>query len=317
MKPEFYFHIGHGKTGSSYIQACLSCSKLKLEKEGLIYPQIDKFADIHHKRALSGNISMGNFLRAKGATCHSDELIKKVHALTTSYSENTKFIFSNESLFRSIANHGYLDNLETLSVLGHVTCILCIRDPIEHFISVAMHARKSGKKLNPTNYRVLKTVKKILKIFHDSTCTLKIINYSRCKSDLLFHFCQILAVDQSLFVKPIKSLVNRSMTNEEQFILDLLRAKRMHAQARRFVDTMSNQFPDFNPNYKILNESELISLIEESNVIANELNLLLPESCRYHVPKLSECQEYLLDDSSLNLTFSESHLTTLINILSA
>lgn len=317
MKPEFYFHIGHGKTGSSYIQASLSCSKLELEKIGLIYPQLDKAADIHHNRALAGDISIGNFIKDKGADCHSDELIKKAIALTSSFSDNTKYIFSNESLFYSIAHHGYLHKLEELFTLGHVTCILCIRDPVEHFISVAMHLRKKGKTLSPKNYPVMKAVKKILKIFHNSPCTLKIFNYSRCKSNLLPSFYQLLGVDHSLFVTPIKSLVNRSMTSEELFISDLLRANNLNWKARQFVNTMSNQFPDLIPNRKILNESELTSLIEESTAMANDVNLMLPESCRYYVPKYCDCQKYLRDDKSLNLTFSESHLTALINIMSA
>lgn len=316
MKSEFYFHIGHGKTGSSYIQACLSCSKLELEKIGVIYPQICRSADIHHKRALAGNISMGNFIRDANASCHSDELIEKVIALTPLYPDNTKYIFSNETLFPSIAHHGYLHKLEELSTLGPVTCILCIRDPVEHFISAAMHSRKKGIILHPKNHKVLEAVKKTLKIFQNSPCTLGIINYSRCKSNLLLHFCQLLGIDHSLFVEPIKSFVNRSMTSEELFISDLLRANKLNWKARQFVDTMSNQFPNIIPSRKILNESELTSLIEQSTVMANDLNLMLPESCRYYVPKYSDCQKYLRDDKSPNLTFSESHLTTLINIMS-
>ena len=52
---EIILHIGHGKTGTSYLQSCLALNRQKLLDIGIDYPEDRSF-----KSAKKGEITSGN-----------------------------------------------------------------------------------------------------------------------------------------------------------------------------------------------------------------------------------------------------------------
>ena len=59
---KLYLHIGHGKTGSSYLQSWLACNtEALLSQAGLIYPaELPGQGQALDNRALRGHFSQGN-----------------------------------------------------------------------------------------------------------------------------------------------------------------------------------------------------------------------------------------------------------------
>jgi len=67
---KIFFHIGHGKTGSSHLQSCFALSRDALKIERIHYPLSGK----ETTKALAGHISMGNFPPPRGYDHHPDEV---------------------------------------------------------------------------------------------------------------------------------------------------------------------------------------------------------------------------------------------------
>ena len=79
---EIILHIGHGKTGTSYLQSCLALNRQKLLDIGIDYPEFKTF-----EKAKRGEISSGNgylffkdylnaqFLSEQNRILYSSELI--------------------------------------------------------------------------------------------------------------------------------------------------------------------------------------------------------------------------------------------------
>ena len=82
-------HIGHLKTGSSYLQSCLALSRDKLLELDIDYPLHKSFT-----RAAAGRISSGNGKRFLDSLPNIGDPSKKI-------------IFSNESLFHSLLEEEY------------------------------------------------------------------------------------------------------------------------------------------------------------------------------------------------------------------
>jgi transposase InsO family protein len=59
-RQKIILHIGHGKTGSSYIQSSLALTAGRLREAGIEYPELRPFT-----RAKQGRISSGNLGHAK------------------------------------------------------------------------------------------------------------------------------------------------------------------------------------------------------------------------------------------------------------
>ncbi len=115
-------HIGHGKTGSSYIQSVLAINATLLESAGIHYPE----AADHHK-ALKGLISSGNY-----QFLESDRV----------FSGPTTLI-SGERLFNALPKGDKLETL-VLSKSNDVTVVLYVRDIIDFLVSAWLQSVKKA-----------------------------------------------------------------------------------------------------------------------------------------------------------------------------
>ena len=75
MSPKLILHIGHGKTGTSYIQSALALNIHNLEKHGIHYPNNGSFSLAIDARTTSGNgdIIFKPKFKVTGTTLLSDE----------------------------------------------------------------------------------------------------------------------------------------------------------------------------------------------------------------------------------------------------
>lgn len=115
-------HIGHGKTGSSYIQSSLALSVGPLREAGVEYPEVEPFA-----RAKRGGIGSGNLGYAKA-------FVQTVKSVARRHAKASRLLFSSDFLFHWIAEDG--ETLATLQKSFDVTVALFTREFLAHAISM-------------------------------------------------------------------------------------------------------------------------------------------------------------------------------------
>ena len=139
---KLYLHIGHGKTGSSFLQSWLACNEEALcTHAGLIYPQqlpgVEQPLD---GRALRGQFSQGNgfvldhLLQFQNRPRRQRRLLSRLSASgNDSPSKTNGLVFSFEGWARRFAS--LLPDLDALMEsweLEQVELLLLVRDPLEH-----------------------------------------------------------------------------------------------------------------------------------------------------------------------------------------
>lgn len=90
VKKNLVIHIGHGKTGSSFLQSVLVLNRANLERHGLLYPEHES-----DRMALAGKITSGN----------GDLILDPSYNLNSS----NNYLFSNEDLFNKLLVPGVLE----------------------------------------------------------------------------------------------------------------------------------------------------------------------------------------------------------------
>lgn len=116
MKQKIVIHIGHGKTGSSAIQAALASNADLLRAHGTLYPDHESFASARQGQVSSGNVDPDHWL---------DQVMAAVHANPGF----ARYLFSNETIFYRmdalLRAHGALAADHDFEI------ILFVREPLE------------------------------------------------------------------------------------------------------------------------------------------------------------------------------------------
>ena len=169
-KPTVFLHVGHDKTGSSFLQASLALSAAALLEQGIIYPFHKSF-----EAAKRGEITSGNMTR-------STDLLPFVEQAASAQEDVGRLLFSNEALFRRMQE----DDLPRLAEVFNVTVILFLRDPLEYAISMYGQAVKRGGFSDDfsafcTRHKpALNMPRRIMSFMehaHQSACHLACVNY--------------------------------------------------------------------------------------------------------------------------------------------
>lgn len=206
QRRKIILHIGHGKTGSSYIQSCLALSAERLRETGVEYPELIPFA-----RAKQGGTSSGNLGHAK-------TFVKTVTEAADHHAKASRLLFSSEWVFSRIADDG--DTLARLQELFDVTVILFTREFLANAISSYGQAVKRGgctKSLgmylaaDGHPHRVLQ----VLQAVERAGCRLAVLNYSRHSDRLLDVFAEACGIAPETLVIPPVARVNRSLDEAE------------------------------------------------------------------------------------------------------
>ena len=208
-------HIGHGKTGTSYLQSILSLNKDSLSKLGIIYPNHDSFHD-----ANLGKINSGN-----GDLLNDDKL---------SFSSSESTLISGENLFHNLLD---IKNFESkvLNKSGKITVILYTRNVLEMLTSVwGQSVKRHGETRSIDQFyseRVDNHHSKVLQwqnLSKKKKFKLIVRNYSSHKATIIESFIGLLCSltgkcinDLGVIAYPENKTVNRSMTNLEYSILQL------------------------------------------------------------------------------------------------
>lgn len=211
-----YLHIGHGKTGSSWLQSCLRLSRRRLATLGLSYPKEgDEPDDDYDTRISSGN---GRSLLQSGLKDYrsgSTDLIYSSHSL----------VFSSEYLFGDLCSADGICRLEKLRSQGRfksISILLFVRDPLGFAISAWQQRIKREGSIKPLSdcFSDFDNVySKVANLLESLVCIpeveISVRNYSRCRHRLSAELASWLGVNEQDLIVPRQQRVNRSLTQAE------------------------------------------------------------------------------------------------------
>lgn len=245
--PTLYIHIGHGKTGSSWIQACLRLSHEALEKHGILYATGDDSQFDH-----PGKITSGNAIDLLNSKARFEKHLKNNQNRKTA-----SLLFSSEHIFIDFidSNAGeYLEETARAFGFDKIKILLFIRNPIGMSVSIWQQRTKRRG-----NYAVkLSNLHEHMEIGSDmvvyvedivtrlrkcSSVELTVRNYSRCRERLVEETAEWLGIPESIFTRPEIGRINRSLTwSELMFQMEL--NKIVGPSGNIFSDPLCEQLPE-------------------------------------------------------------------------
>ena len=212
---EIILHIGHGKTGSSFLQSCLALNREKLLDLGIDYPEDKSFEE-----AKKGFITSGNGL-----------LFYENYSNIDSLSEQNKILFSSESFYPNLIDKNWFIEFAHYRK-NKLKVILYGRNLFSHIFSGwGQKVKREGYTANINEYLInncgipFKPTLKWIELSQKIGFDLIIKNYSNHRKHLLNTFLNDLPVKKeniSKFDLPKSKQVNRSLTFSEYEIQRIL-----------------------------------------------------------------------------------------------
>lgn len=311
-------HIGHGKTGSSYLQSWLAINTNSLAlQSGLLYPT--KFSD---NFSLGGRASQGRFSMGNGHV---------LQALLDSSCRPRRWrrkLLDKEGLSRSQLNglvfsfEGWAKQLDQLLPpllpvadrwdVERIELLLMVRDPLEHACSVySQMVKRHGYTADLEQWlvdygfmaRLLKSLESIEEC--QERIKLTIVHYGRRKHVLLQELQSWLELDPYLCWQPPPSLpVNRSLTDHELALMRCLNAHLGDAAAP-IGEVLADRLPMLQPACLHASSAAIQAFNSRWADVIERINVILPESAALELTEDLSMEK----NCSENLGFSSDFIS--------
>jgi len=291
-----YLHIGHRKTGSSYIQYCLAASKSALQSAGIDYPISEEIS----QQAINRLPTSGNGLELARALKRGDRQVVRDHLFPANSLDT---LYSAEQLLSVLSLPAAADLLFSEAVnaqVSRISILLFIREPIDHVVSAYGQEVKRNYGSFDVNiddyfaqYNQPAKVLAALESFGrwPDLVSTEIYNYSRCTEDLAelcFHWLGFGVSGERgpaprLADSGASKRVNRSLTVAEfEFCKSLME---MGMKPNRLSDALVSTLPeirsDLFDHLAQLAAPQIALLSTRLQPVLNRVNPLLPEPARY------------------------------------
>ena len=312
-----FLHIGHGKTGSSFLQSALALSRAALAEHGFVYPIDEDAAETAGK----GHISGGNLRASAGAL---NGIIERA-----GIGPGQRLLISSESFFQYLFRNGAEFAREYGEVCPdvplHVLCYL--RDPVDHAISVYQQRVKRGGYTGTLaesleTYEIPARTIAVLAALRDMGARITVLNYSRHRDRLAGTLADWLEIPEQALTRPETGQVNRSLTMAELEFQRLMNI-RLGGMSRRLVsDPLCNLAPEIRSETPPLDPAALEAFLERvaAQVGAPEYQALVPEGER---PETGSVADHIdrfpappAESGEVRFSFSARQLEILANALS-
>lgn len=211
-----YLHIGHGKTGSSYIQSSLVLSRDALAARGIAYPAYKTDA-----AAAAGGMSSGNgkpLFQALESGWRAALLTRRLRRL------RGHVLLSSELLLRHLDGPGAVARLEKIASragFARVEILLFIRDPLDHLPSQHQERiKRAGLTADlEDTLRRYDLPERVARFLEQTEAAERVDvtarNYSHRRGDLLDVVADWLDLPPAALTPPPKDVVNRSLSAAE------------------------------------------------------------------------------------------------------
>jgi len=300
---KIFLHIGHGKTGSSYIQSSLALSQDALADRGLWYPTFHTF-----EQAKLGNISSGNIV-PNDTWC---EYVRE----QAGKSSCENILFSNEQLFHVI--HGDMETFGQLCSDFEVCVILFTRNPVAHLLSAYGQGVKRGGLVDSfdvysTRYQTVRRVEGMIRQVTALNAELIIRNYSNHLDTLLEVFIDALGISgASPLVEPPNRQVNRSLTRSELFVQQCFNRHYGQDSGRFVSDVFGNRLPEIASQAPAISPDIYATFARRMEKDIHSANKLIDHEEHYATEPFPGEEQKESD-----LHFSESQIDVLVESLSS
>ena len=222
-------HVGHGKTGSSFLQAWLAANSDALRGLGVHYP-LQAPSGRTERHAQRGLFSMGNGFVLEEVQAAADPAAA-LRGLAAALPPEGALLFSDERLMKRLV--GQLPELMALAAaagFAEVRLLLFVRDPLEHACSLYLEMVKAhGLSVSLSDWLAIHNLHLHLRAFLEEqtgldaalACRLEVHNYSRCHRQLLPLLQRWLGLPEACATWPLppRQRVNRSLSRRELALL--------------------------------------------------------------------------------------------------
>jgi len=283
--PTLYLHVGHGKTGTSWIQSVLRLSSTELKKHGIIYA-----IGQDHKVLDPNKITSGNAVSILGSRQSFESILENCHS-----TDNDSLLFSSENLFLHFVSsnaEAFIDEVALKNGFDRVEILLFIRNPVSHAVSFWQQQIKRGGGYNISldsfnqfendlRYKIFSLVEQFLeKAKKCELINLTVLNYSNCKDNLINYLASWLKVPVEILTIPSGKRVNRSMTYAELMLQKELN-RILGPSGRLISDPLCEKLTEIEPDITIPHLSVQNEMWAKIQPIVERLNRILPVEHRY------------------------------------
>jgi len=302
-------HIGHGKTGSSYLQSWFACNaRLLLEKYGILYPG-------QHHHAEKGHFSLGNCEELDAFLCNHrvcDWIRQSSCLISERKIKPNSLFFSFEGLTRkfNLYQKKLVDRAELVGIKT-IDILLIVRDPLEHACSVYNQMVKRHGYYGSldewldiydfTDY-LLKTIQELND--NKNLWNIRVANYKNISSSLLDFtksWLNISTIDS--FDQIPNFTVNRSLTYDELHLMRIINRK-IGIKSRLLGEKLSNQFPNLNSYSPQPSIESAKKFVDKWMAHVTSINHLLPQEAQLGLD-ISTIQEQPLKSDIIKLSHQQ------------
>lgn len=279
--PALYLHVGHSKTGTSWMQAALRENVAALAEAGLAYPIFDGVGNEH-----GAEIGQGNGLWL--ATSPVVELELRLQMIAGA-SGPEGAVLSSEEFFPSLtedADPAALPQAALGAGFDRIEVLLFIRNPVGHAASLWQQYLKRAGGTAPIEaffdkYCVPERVARFLDTFMSmDSVGLTCLNYDRHRHDLLAPLGAWLSPTTITLAPPCAPTINRGMTRAE-LALQVVLNRRIGRSARILSDALCAGLPDVPPDPVYPDPACQRSMCARLAPTLQHVNACLPEEERY------------------------------------
>ena len=244
-----YLHVGHSKTGTSWMQAALRENAAALARGGLGYPILYGVGNEQ-----GAEIGQGNGLTL--ATCPV-EWFEAILYDAIEYADCPRgVVLSSEEFFPQLNMHddpGALPRAALGVGFERVEILLFIRNPVSHAASLwQQYLKRAGGSAPIEAFFEKYSLPERVVVFLDRFGSmdgvgLTCLNYDRYRHDLLIPLCAWLDLPAAALSPPRSPVINRGMTRAE-LALQMALNRRVGKVGRILSDALCAGLPDLPPD---------------------------------------------------------------------
>ena len=325
---QLYLHVGHGKTGSSFLQSWWTLNRSELwQVSRLHYP-----AGAADQRARAGAFSMGNGALLDQALQARDrprqqrrfwsDLLRPM--LLSGGATPKGVLFSAERWTRLLPTQ--LEALLRLADAGGVEQIqiwLLVRDPLDHALSVygqmvKRHGYSGGLDTWLATYNFPEALLNFLEVFQamPDRVDLHIDHYGRGKQLLLQRMQDWLQLPEGgAWLQPLQSKVNRSLTADELLLLRWLN-RRLGDRSAAVGEQLVDRLPALAPARLEVSRAMHDQFLMRWHSCLDRINQRLPNSAQLQLSWPEPFAEAVGDVEESVIRLSREQLDCLLDGLS-